>query len=406
MQVKLVRITEDPMGAIEAAACNCYDSTPTKSHAIAHSCYKSGHTSVFEFSHFHFHITGVSRSLLAQLTRHRMSSFSVESQRYVDLSNFDYIIPDKIQNNPEALKIYTDCMESQRNTYTALRSLGIEKEDARGILPNACETVLDCAMNGRSLMNFMNLRLCQRTQWELRRLARKMRDAVLEVSPEWSDKLVPKCEIYPGFPFCTEEKCCGRHPTLAEVYHPPKKEKISPPSTKKFKNTYLVVGRSGAGKDTVVDKLCEKYGCIKLKSYTTRPRRDGEGDTHVFISEEEFDMIPENEIFAYTEVNGYRYCSTVDQVRNSDFYIIDPYGVESIKRTDIPIRTIGISVGTDTAIHRMLERGDNKEAIFRRTTHDFEMFAGFENRMDVVVANDNVDECLEAILFYIETCEA
>ena len=406
MQVKLVRITEDPMGAIESAACNCYNSTPTKSHAIANSCYKSGHTSVFEFSHFHFHITGVSRSLLAQLTRHRMSSFSVESQRYVDMTGFDYIIPNDIKNNPEALKLYTDCMDVQRDTYAALYALGIEKEDARQVLPNACETVLDFAMNGRSLMHFMNLRLCTRTQWELRQLAQKMRDAVLEVSSEWKDKLVPQCEIYPDFPFCTEEKCCGRHPTIAEVYHPPvKEEKEVDTSSKKLKYTYLIVGRSGAGKDTIVNELCKRYGCTRLNSYTTRPRRKDEGDTHEFITEAEFDLIPEDQKFAYTEINGYRYCSTLDQARASDFYVIDPFGVETIKHTGLPVKCIGIDVGSEEATHRMLDRGDKKESIFNRVTHDFDMFAGFEKKMDKVVQNDNLEECLEEIWAWIQKTE-
>lgn len=405
MQVKLVRITEDPMGAIESAACNCYDSTPTKSHAIANSCYKSGHTSVFEFSHFHFHITGVSRSLLAQLTRHRMSSFSVESQRYVDMTGFDYIIPNDIKNNPEALKLYTDCMDVQRDTYAALYALGIEKEDARQVLPNACETVLDFAMNGRSLMHFMNLRLCTRTQWELRQLAQKMRDAVLEVSSEWKDKLVPQCEIYPGFPFCTEEKCCGRHPTLADVYHPPVKSTPFAPFEKKLKNTYLIVGRSGAGKDTIVNALCERYGCTRLRSYTTRPRRKWEGETHVFVTEAEFDQIPDDQKFAYTEIDGYRYCATFDQVKESDFYVIDPFGVSTIKNMGLPVKRIGIGVGAEEASHRMLERGDRKEDIFKRTTHDFEMFAGFESKMDIVVQNDDLEECIATVWQFIQENE-
>lgn len=405
MEVKLVRITEDPMSAIEYAACNCYDSTPTKNYCIANSCYESGHTSVYEFSHFHFHVEGVSRALLAQLTRHRIASYAVRSQRFTNEKNFDYIVPNNIKKNPKALEIYESCMEVQRTAYAALDSLGIEKEDARQVLPNACKTILDFAMDGRSLMNFMNLRLCTRAQWEIRQLAHKMRELVIACVPEFKDKLVPKCEIYSGFPFCTEKKCCGKHPPLAKVYYSPSNDATTP-VVKKLKNTYLIVGRSGSGKDTIVNELCKRYGCTRLSSYTTRPRRIGEGDTHIFITDDEFDAIPYNQKFAYTEINGYKYCATFDQIRSSDFYIIDPYGIDTIKHTDVPIKTIGISVSVEDAIHRMLNRGDDKDAIFCRTTHDFEMFAGFESKMDKVVNNDNLENCLNEIWEYIQTIES
>ena len=94
MEVKLTRVTQNPVDAIEEAACNCYDSEPTGG-KIMKSCYNSGHHSVLEFAHFTFHITGVSRALLAQLTRHRHCGFAVRSQRYCneDGFKFAYISP-------------------------------------------------------------------------------------------------------------------------------------------------------------------------------------------------------------------------------------------------------------------------------------------------------------------------
>ena len=98
MIVKLTRITGDPVLAIEEAASNCYDSTPSKDGKILKHCVKSGHTSVTEFCNFTFHIEGVSRALLSQLTRHRHAGYAVRSQRYCSENEFDYIVPNTIKN--------------------------------------------------------------------------------------------------------------------------------------------------------------------------------------------------------------------------------------------------------------------------------------------------------------------
>ncbi|HAU84921.1 MAG TPA: FAD-dependent thymidylate synthase [Lachnospiraceae bacterium] len=214
MNVTLVRVTENPVNAIEQAASNCYDSTPTKSGAIMKSCYKSGHHSVLEFCNFHFHIEGVSRALLAQLTRHRMASYAVRSQRYVREDGFGFVIPDTIKKDQFSSVLYRAAMDKIKSAYDGLIKSGIPPEDARYILPNACETVVDVSMNLRELIHFMNERLCTRAQWEIRRMATGMKNVVTEQYPEFADMLVPKCEVHG---FCPEEKTCGRHPRLNDL---------------------------------------------------------------------------------------------------------------------------------------------------------------------------------------------
>ena len=216
-QVNLISYTRNALDIIEQAASTCYDSNPTSKYYIMKDCISNGHTSVTEYANFVFEVRGVSRALLAQLTRHRVgASFTVRSQRYCSESGFKYIVPPSIAGNPEAFKIYERQMRAANAAYIDLQYLGIPNEDARMVLPNACETILTMQFNLRSLMHFLNERLCTRAQWEIRQLAIKMRDLVLSVYPELKLYLVPKCENN-KIPFCPEKKCCGRHPKLEQL---------------------------------------------------------------------------------------------------------------------------------------------------------------------------------------------
>ena len=217
MKVTLTRVTENPIDAIEEAACNCYNSEPTGG-KIMKSCYNSGHHSVLEFCDFTFHIEGVSRALTHQLVRHRLASYAQRSQRYCGENNFDYVTPLSIGKNIEAEHIYKSLMGYTNMQYKKLQQLGIPNEDARMVLPNACETVIEVKMNFRTLIHFMNERLCTRAQWEIRQLAREMKRCVEEQYPELAKYLVPKCEIHENMPFCTEHNSCGKHITLREMY--------------------------------------------------------------------------------------------------------------------------------------------------------------------------------------------
>ena len=225
MKVELTRITKNPILAIEEAASNCYNSDATGEGKIMAHCIKSGHTSVTEFCDFTFHIEGISRALSHQLVRHRLASYAQRSQRYCSEGNFDYVIPNSIKSNKSAFEEYTELMYTITDTYRLLQEMGIPNEDARMVLPNACETQIEVKMNLRTLMNFMNERLCTCAQWEIRNLAWEMRKQVLLQVPELDNYLVPKCEKYgKEFGFCTETKQrreqikCNTHPRLAEIF--------------------------------------------------------------------------------------------------------------------------------------------------------------------------------------------
>ena len=217
MKVTLTRVTENPIGAIEEAACNCYDSEPTGG-KIMKSCYKSGHHSVLEFCDFTFHVEGVSRALTHQLVRHRLASYAQRSQRYCGENGFGYVIPASMKKDKETEHVYTALMGYINMIYKKLQDAGIPNEDARYILPNGCETVIEVKMNFRTLIHFMNERLCSRAQWEIRQLALLMKKAIEEQYPELAKYLAPKCEIHEGMPFCTEHSTCGRHPLLKDIY--------------------------------------------------------------------------------------------------------------------------------------------------------------------------------------------
>ena len=220
MEVKLTRVTLNPVDAIEEAACNCYDSEPSGG-KIMRACYNSGHHSVLEFANFTFHITGVSRALLAQLTRHRHVGFAVRSQRYCNEDGFEYVIPPSIRNNsnPEAVGSYVYFMQQCEDAYEHLQSLGVPNEDARYVLPNACCTTLEFTCNGRELIHIMNERLCMRAQWEIRSLCTLMKREVEEHDEqcaEFAKLLKPKCAT---LGYCPEHACCGREVKKTVVFN-------------------------------------------------------------------------------------------------------------------------------------------------------------------------------------------
>lgn len=146
------------------------------------------HGSPFEHVSYTFGIEGISRACLAQITRHRIASFNVQSQRYVKKGNFDFIMPPLIAENTEAANKFLNIMATIQEAYNELISLGIRKEDARFLLPNAVETKIIVTINARSLENFFNIRMKPDAQWEIRELATKMYELVKEVHPNiWSE---------------------------------------------------------------------------------------------------------------------------------------------------------------------------------------------------------------------------
>ena len=179
----------------------------------------SGHLSVLEHASFTFFAEGVSRALLAQISRHRIASFSVQSQRYVSLEKgFDYIIPPRIKDlGEEAVLEYNAEMEQMHKWYIAWQEkLGENaNEDARFVLPNACETHITFTMNARELLHFFSLRCCNRAQWEIRELATEMLRLCKEAAPVIFENAGPGCVSGA----CPEgPRSCGQAKTMREKF--------------------------------------------------------------------------------------------------------------------------------------------------------------------------------------------
>lgn len=217
MKVKLISYTPDPEKTVAAAARLCYSRvgatqvlenlSSERVGELLDMILGMGHTSPIEHATFVFAIEGISRVTSHQLVRHRIASYSQQSQRYVNEEAFDYIEPPSIAENPRAHEIFLAQMEAIRKAYKALQEL-VPREDARYVLPNACETKLVMSMNARSLYNFFERRLCQRAQWEIRAMASLMLDEVKKVAPRLFAKAGPSCEVRG---YCPEGKMsCGR----------------------------------------------------------------------------------------------------------------------------------------------------------------------------------------------------
>ena len=223
MKVVLVRHTLNPEEVVALGARLCYskarvDDLLTRVEAkdqtdFVHKIMGMGHDSVLEHASFTFGIEGVSRTLLAQITRHRVASFSVQSQRYVSYEQgFGYIVPPKIEAlGEEAVREFEEQMDTMHRWYTEWqRKLGTGEggnEDARFVLPGACETRMMVTMNVRELRHFFSLRMCSRAQWEIRALANEMHRLCMEVAPALFENAGPGC--LRGA--CPEgEKTCGK----------------------------------------------------------------------------------------------------------------------------------------------------------------------------------------------------
>lgn len=226
MNVELIAYTQwvdsskdkNPLSIAEQAASVCYGSEPTDTYRIAKGCKATSHNSVLEHISFTFHISGVSRALLAQLSRHRHISLSVASQRFISYkSGFDYVNP--FYPGTEVHDAFDTVMEDAAEAYKTFNTYyGVQNEDARAVLPNACCTELYMTANARALIEIGWLRLCSRSQAEIREMFQEIKKQVATVAPEIAQWMVPQCEKNPKYPFCTERQSCGRHPKLDEVY--------------------------------------------------------------------------------------------------------------------------------------------------------------------------------------------
>ncbi len=225
MKVVLIRHTPDPDKSVALSARLCYSPvgvpelqekmSDEEAAKLVRMLVRMGHFSPIEHVTFTFAIEGVSRVLTHQLVRHRIASYSQQSQRYVKAHNFETVVPPSIAAIPEAREKFESCMKGLQDLYNDLTdNYKIANEDARYVLPNAAETKIVCTFNARSLYNFFSLRCCNRAQWEIRELAWKMLVECRRVAPVLFEKAGPDC-VAKGT--CKEGKMsCGILPRVKE----------------------------------------------------------------------------------------------------------------------------------------------------------------------------------------------
>jgi len=241
MKIELIAHTPNPDKLVAAAAKLCYSSaeiadlldglSPERVESFLARLVDLGHESPMEHASFTFAVEGVSRALLAQFTRHRIASFSVQSQRYVGMNQFEFVTPPEIASDPDTHTAFLDAMQAAQQGYNTLRTALTKRyknemiaagkdertanreaekkanEDARFVLPNAASTKIIVTMNTRSLLNFFRLRCCRRAQWEINVLAWQMLDSLRDVAPLLFKFAGPGCVSGP----CPEgEMCCGK----------------------------------------------------------------------------------------------------------------------------------------------------------------------------------------------------
>lgn len=249
MKVYLLAHTATPEKIVAGAAKLCYSNADTetlmeglteqKAKEFVEMLASMGHESPTEHASFTFAIDGVSRALLAQITRHRIASYSVQSQRYVRLDNFEYVTPPAIADDAASNELFRQSMARAAQEYETLAATLKEKyykdfiadgmaekkaasqaekkaiEDARFVLPNACATKMIVTMNARSLNNFFRHRCCARAQWEIRALADEMLRLVCGVAPALFVDAGPPCATGP----CPEGKMtCGNMAQVRDYY--------------------------------------------------------------------------------------------------------------------------------------------------------------------------------------------
>lgn len=241
MKVQLIEYTKDPEALIAKAAKLCYSPvgvdeisenlTDESIEKFLNILMSYGHESPIEHVSFTFAVEGVSRSLTHQLVRHRIASFSQQSQRYVRAKQFEYVVPPAIKADETLKKMYIEAMESSQKAYdeiadklkekyinSGLSAVASEKkaiEDARYVFPNAAETKIMFTMNARSLMNFFRHRCCTRAQWEIREMSNLMLNEVKKVAKTLFKYSGPSCVRG----ICPEGKMsCGKVKEMREIY--------------------------------------------------------------------------------------------------------------------------------------------------------------------------------------------
>lgn len=224
INVKILQHTPNPENVVANSARLCYSNmgidelfenyTDEQNETMINNLINMNHESPLEHVTFTFGVEGVSRTLTHQLVRHRIASFSQQSQRYVKLDQFKYVMPPEIDKIPELKRNYIAVMKFNQlfydyTTNQLMKNGRTEKEaieDARYIFPNACETKIIFTMNARTLLNFFSLRSCNRAQWEIRELSDLMLIQCKKIVPTLFKRAGAKCM----FGKCPEGKLtCG-----------------------------------------------------------------------------------------------------------------------------------------------------------------------------------------------------
>ena len=229
MNVRLITNTQDPETVIAAAAKLCYSKKDGKKlfdemiddeallDRFLDRFMELGHGSPLEHATFTFEVSGVSRSCSHQLVRHRNTSFNQKSQRYVDEENFEYVTPDVIASYEAADYLFDVAMADANDSYKAIKEAlmdagypeKIAQENARAVLPNACATSLVMTMSLRQIYNFLDIRICNRAQDEIREVATRIYDIMKTNFPKLMRRRFPMCEMTG---FCPEGAMgCGLH---------------------------------------------------------------------------------------------------------------------------------------------------------------------------------------------------
>ncbi len=226
MKVRLLKFTPEPEKTVSLAAKLCYsdssiDELEDKVAGISQEKFlgkilSMGHHSILEHASFTFGVEGISRVTSHQLVRHRIASYSQQSQRYVKMGrDGEVVTPPTISEHPGMAARYNDFMGKIYGFYTEMVEAGIPKEDARYMLPNAAETKIILTMNARVLLHFFALRCCERAQWEIREMSTRMLVLAKEASPVIFSGSGPACVTGP----CSEgEMTCGKPLEIREKF--------------------------------------------------------------------------------------------------------------------------------------------------------------------------------------------
>ncbi len=227
MTLLLLRNTPDPDRLVALAARRCYSSraaddieehlSEEEIERLLGFLRQRNHLSPFEHADFTFSADGISRALSHQLVRHRIASYSQESQRYVNYMKSEalpYIVPPSLASHPEARQLFDDAVQKTLEAYRTMVNAGVAPEDARYIFPNAIETKLVFTMNARSLFNFFEQRCCLKAQWEIRQLAFDMLKAVRTVAPQIFRSAGAPCQ-FAVMPYCREnDASCPQYKSM------------------------------------------------------------------------------------------------------------------------------------------------------------------------------------------------